>query len=87
MMAKDAKRAATLVEARNGIAGLRKAANLSGKPANYDRWACLITVSAESHSGGSPVAEIEIDLATARKLLPHIENVIGDELTAMGIEE
>jgi hypothetical protein len=87
MKAKDAARAAGLVAAHEGLPAVSRACRLKGKPdaTDGDRYSFVLGVHARCDAGGVEVAEIEIDLKTARAILPLVLDVMGDELAALGI--
>ncbi len=76
-----------LLEAQKDIDALERAAkNNRVDPAGGDYRAMAIEVGDYCIDGGSPDAGIEIDLPVARKLIPILRDLIGDELAALGYE-
>lgn len=84
----DMKRALVLIEAYRGLKNLTKAMAIEGKPppVDGDYYCAVVSVEARCEGGGSGVEEIELDLTTGAKFLPFLQNVIGDELAALGVE-
>ncbi len=86
MKAIDAKRAAVLVEALSGLADLAKEAEREEPEGSYDYRAMLVSVENCDASGSTADGNIEIDLATARKLIPMLRDLFESELIALGVE-
>lgn len=82
----EAKRAAALCLALEDMAGVRK--GLVRKP-RYSDSTMFLLIAAYEHegdAGGCEHATAHIDLATAPKVLAAIEQLIRDELKALGVE-
>ncbi len=86
MKAENASRAARLVAARDGVRRLVRAMKRT-KPNSWNgNWRGMkIAIGDFTESSSKLDASIKIDLETARKLIPLIQDVIGDELAAIGV--
>lgn len=85
MKASDAARTAILVDALEGLSSLAKTILKPHAPTSGERRALEIQVSDLCSSGGSGVADIELDPLTGSKLLPLVRRLIEDELVAIGV--
>jgi hypothetical protein len=87
MSAKDRQRAAVLLVAREAVADLRRGMRRTKPdPCNGSRRSVVIGVEDIDPGNGSVGGgEVEIDIATARKLIPLLLDVIGDELANLGV--
>lgn len=79
-----ARRIAYLLDAQDGLDAVERATR-KVKSANPNEYRAMqIDVGDYCEAGGSPDAGIEIDPPLARKLIPLLRDLIGDELAALG---
>lgn len=85
MKAADAERAAKLVGALRGLDKIgRKAVESKGDGILY-RCIEIGVYDSEGPDGGMDVCGVEVEVPIGLKLLPHLRQLLRDELAALGV--
>lgn len=82
----DVARADVLVNALRDIRQLTQACNLRKPDDGYDRLGLEVSVGSICSDGSTAHAHLELDLVTAKLLMPMIKRLIVDELNKIGVK-